>query len=79
MTYREERVVRVHDMSYTITISQRSKRAWVATGEFTGKDVEVVGSSANGAARRWVAAARSKGAGEAVNKRNREETGDAQG
>jgi hypothetical protein len=56
-------VVHVHDMPHTITISQRSKIAWVAVGEHMGKEIEVVGSSAAGAARRWVAAACCKGTG----------------
>jgi hypothetical protein len=57
----EEHIVRVHDMRHTITVSQRSKIAWVAGGEFTGTYIEAVGPSAAGAARRWVAAARCKG------------------
>jgi hypothetical protein len=57
MTYHEERAVHVHDVPRTITISQRSKIAWVAVGDYMGKRVEVVGSSAANAARRWVAAA----------------------
>jgi hypothetical protein len=61
MFCREERVVHVHDMAHTIMISQRSKIAWVAVGEHMGKDIEVVGSSAAGVARRWVTAAFCKG------------------
>jgi hypothetical protein len=57
----EEHVVHVHDMLHTITISQRSKIAWVAVGEYTGTYIEAVGPSAVGAARRWVAAARCLG------------------
>ena len=37
--------------------------AWVAVGDYMGKRVEVVGSSATNAAKRWVAAARCKGTG----------------
>jgi hypothetical protein len=61
----EERIVRVHDMSHAITISQRSKYTWVAVGQYIGKDLEVVGSSVAGAARRWIAAACCKGTGKA--------------
>jgi hypothetical protein len=59
----EEHIVHVHDLTHTITISQRSKIAWVAVGEYTGTYIEAVGPSAAGAARRWVAAARCKGNG----------------
>jgi hypothetical protein len=58
----EERIVCVHDMPHAITISQRSKYTWVAVGQYIGKDLEVVGLSAGGAARRWVTAAGYKGA-----------------
>jgi hypothetical protein len=61
----EEHIVHVHDMPHAITISQRSKIAWVAAGEYTGTYIEAVGPSATGAARRWVAAARCKGTGKA--------------
>jgi hypothetical protein len=54
----EEHIVRVRNRVYFITISQKSKIAWVAVGEYTGTNIEAVGSSAAGAARRWVAAAR---------------------
>jgi hypothetical protein len=56
----EEHIVRVHDMRHTITVSQRSRIAWVAAGEYTGKYIEAVGPSAGGAARRWIAAAAAK-------------------
>jgi hypothetical protein len=39
------RVVHVHGMPHAITISQRSKIAWVAVGECTGTRIEVVGPS----------------------------------
>ena len=57
----EERIVRVHNKVYFVTISHRSKRAWVAVADYTGRRIEVVGSSATNAARRWAAAARCKG------------------
>jgi hypothetical protein len=57
----EERVVGVNNKSYTISISQTSKTAWLAVGDYMGKRLEVVGSSATNVARRWVAAARLKG------------------
>jgi hypothetical protein len=59
----EERIVCVHDKAYTIAISRTSKTAYVAVGDYMGKRIEVVGSSANNAARRWVTAARRKGKG----------------
>jgi len=58
-----EKLVRVHSGSYIIAISQTSKIAWVAVGDYMGKRVEVLGSSATNAARRWAAAARCKGNG----------------
>jgi hypothetical protein len=64
----EEHIVHVHDMPHAIMISQRSKIAWVAVGEYTGKYIEAVGPSAAGAARRWVAAACCKGTGKADDK-----------
>ena len=68
MSCREEHIVHVHDMPNTITVSQRSKIAWVAVGEYTGTHIEAVGPSAAGAARRWAAAARCKRAGKADDK-----------
>jgi hypothetical protein len=59
----EERFVRVQNRSYIIEISHTSKTAWVAVGDYMGKRVEVVGSSAINAARRWAAAAQCKGNG----------------
>jgi len=59
----EKRIVRLHSGWYIIAISQTSKTAWVAVGDYMGKRVEVIGSSATNAARRWVAAARCKGNG----------------
>jgi hypothetical protein len=59
----EKRIVRVHSGSYIIALSQSSKTAWVAVGDYMGKRVEAVGSSATNAARRWVAAACCKGNG----------------
>ena len=44
----EEHIVQVHDMPYAITISQRSKIAWLAVGEYTGTYIEAVGPSAAG-------------------------------
>ena len=61
----KQRIVRVKNKIYTVTISQRSKKAWVAAGDYTGKRIEVVGSSAINAARRWAATARCKGHAEA--------------
>jgi hypothetical protein len=56
----EDRIVRVRNRVYFITISQRSKIAWVAVGEYVGTYIEAVGPSTAGAARRWVAAAAAK-------------------
>jgi hypothetical protein len=64
----EEHIVRVRNRVYLITISQRSKVAWIAVGEYVGTNIEAVGSSAAGAARRWTAAARCKGTGKADGK-----------
>ena len=61
MADHEERIVSVHNRAYTITISHTSKTVWIAVGDYMGKRVEVVGSSATTAARRWTAAARCKG------------------
>jgi hypothetical protein len=61
----EYHIVRVHDMPHTITVSQRSRIAWVAVGEYTGTYIEAVGPSAGGAARRWIAAACCIGTGKA--------------
>ena len=58
-----ERVVRIGGKLYFITISQTSE-SWVAVGDYIGKRVEVVGSSATDAARRWVAAVRRNGNGQ---------------
>jgi hypothetical protein len=63
MADHEERIVRVHNKACTITISHTSKTAWIVVGDYMGKRVEVVGSSAITAARRWAAAARCKGNG----------------
>jgi hypothetical protein len=63
MAYNEERVVHVRDMRHTVSISQMSKTRWAAIGDYMGKRVEVVGTSATNAARRWAAAARLKGNG----------------
>jgi hypothetical protein len=63
MADHEERIVRVHNRAHTITISHTSKTAWIAVGDYMGKRVEVIGSSATNAARRWAAAARCKGNG----------------
>jgi hypothetical protein len=41
-----------------------AKTAWIAVGDYKGKRIEVVGSSASNAARRWLAAARCKGSGQ---------------
>jgi hypothetical protein len=60
----DERIVFVRNRANTITIAERSKIAWIAVGNYMGKRVEVVGSSANNAARRWVAAARCKDNGQ---------------
>jgi hypothetical protein len=57
----EERMIRVHNKCYIVTISHRSKKAWVAVGDYAGRRIEVVGSSATSAAKRWAAAARCKG------------------
>jgi hypothetical protein len=57
----EERIVRVHNKLYIVTVTHRSQKAWVAVGDYTGRRIEVVGSSATNAARRWAAAARCKG------------------
>jgi hypothetical protein len=59
-----ERAVRIRDKVYFVTISQTSKRVWVAVGDCMGKRIKVEGSSANNAAKGWVAAARRRGHGQ---------------
>ena len=59
----EERAIGVDNKFCTITISRTSKTAWVAVGDYMGKRIEVVGSSASNGVRRWIAAARYKGNG----------------
>jgi hypothetical protein len=61
-----ERAVRVRDKLYFVRISQTPKRTWVAAGDYMGKRIEVMGSSANNAARRWVTAAQGNGQSEHV-------------
>ena len=57
----QARMVGVHNKRYIVTISHRSKKGWIGVGDYAGRRIEVVGSSATTAARRWAAAARCKG------------------
>ena len=60
----EERAVRIRDKVYFVMISQIANRVWVAVGDCMGKRIEGAGSSANDAAKGWVAAARRRGHGQ---------------
>ncbi len=48
-----ERTVAVCGRLQTVTIYQKSKTVWVATGKYMGKDHQAQGSNANTAAKRW--------------------------
>lgn len=53
-----ERTVDVWGKPHVVTLWQRSKSAWIATGETLGQHVEVQGRSAGYALARWRDAAR---------------------
>jgi hypothetical protein len=57
----KERTVLLYDTPCTIAIFRPSKTVWVAVGDYIGVRIKVKGSSANVAAKRWVAAARFRG------------------
>lgn len=56
-----KQAVRVWDVSYEITVYQKSKSVWVAVGDYLGEWVEVKASSASSAAKHWQEAARYRG------------------
>lgn len=57
-----QRVV-VWGKPYEISVYQRSKSVWIATGDYMGQTLEVKGASETTAARRWQEAATYKGNG----------------
>ena len=54
-------IVRVWDKSYEITVDQRSKTDWIASGEYMGERIQVKGRSERDAAAQWREAARYRG------------------
>jgi hypothetical protein len=52
-----ERTVQVWDKTYKVSVQQKSKSVWVATGDYMGKRLECEGSSANSAPSAWRKAA----------------------
>jgi len=42
----------------TVVAYQRSKTVWIASGDYLGQRIEMRGSSANSAVKRWADAAR---------------------
>ena len=57
---REVRVM-VWDQPHEITVYQKSKSVWIATGDYMGKTVEVKSSSSGSATKLWIDAARYRG------------------
>ncbi len=56
-----ERLVKVWDKPYTITVAQQSKSVWVATGHYMGDWLETKRRTEQAAIRAWCDAARYKG------------------
>jgi hypothetical protein len=56
----QQRVV-VWGKPILIDVQQRSKRVWVASGEYMGETVQTTDRTAGAAAKRWQEAARSRG------------------
>jgi hypothetical protein len=48
-----EKIVKVLDEEYRITIQRQSKKRWLAAGEYMGKAIQVEGSGASAAAKAW--------------------------
>ena len=53
--------VEVWGKPYEISVTQRSKSVWVASGEYMGDHIQTTDRSPTSAAKRWQEAARYKG------------------
>lgn len=53
--------VEVWGKPYDVTVSQRSKSVWVASGEYMGHHIQTTDRTPTSAAKRWQEAARSRG------------------
>lgn len=60
-----ERTVRVTVWSrpYEVTIYQKSKSVWIASGDYEGQNIQTQDRSSGSAIKRWTEAARYKGNG----------------
>ena len=56
-----EHTVEVWGKPHKVTVHQKSKSVWVASGEYMGKHIEVKDRSASTAIAQWKEAARYKG------------------
>jgi hypothetical protein len=56
-----KRVVTVWDEKYEVTVLQKSKSVWIASGEYMGKSLQVQGRTAGNAIDLWRDAARFRG------------------
>lgn len=53
--------VRVWDQQIEISVYQKSKSVWMASGTYLGQHIEVKGASAGSATRLWVSTATYRG------------------
>jgi hypothetical protein len=53
--------IKVWEKNYDVTVQQKSKSVWIASGEYMGKSLETKDRSASTALKRWQEAARYKG------------------
>lgn len=56
-----QKEVEVWGKQYTVTLYQKSKSVWIASGEYLGEHRTVQDRSANSAAKRWREWAKYKG------------------
>jgi len=54
-------IITVWDKPYEITVHQKSKSVWIASGHYMGQYLQVKGSTASQAESHWREAARYKG------------------
>jgi hypothetical protein len=61
--YYAERPVKVQvwGRSCVISVYQRSKSVWIASGDYLGQPIEVKGASASAAVNHWIETARYRG------------------
>lgn len=58
---REDQTVLVWGKEYEITVYQKSKSVWIATGSYEGHHIETKSSSPGSARKLWADAAKYKG------------------